>query len=51
MKPSDQKPLDPVLHRDSGHIQIDRVAQPTTEERAHIEEETQSARAERGQTI
>jgi hypothetical protein len=51
MKPSDQRPLDPVLHRDSGHIEIDRVSQPTTEEREHIEEETQAARAERGQEI
>jgi len=51
MKPSDQRPLDPVLHRDNGHIKIDRVSQPTTEEREHIEEETQAARAERGQEI
>jgi len=51
MKPSDQRPLDPVLHRDNGHIKIERVAEPTTEERSHIEEETQAARAERGQEI
>jgi len=51
MKPSDQRPLDPVLHRDDGHIKIDRVSQPSREERAHIEEETQAARAERGQAI
>ena len=51
MKPSDQRPLDPVLHTDKGTIKIERVAEPTTEERAHIEEETQAARAERGQAI
>jgi hypothetical protein len=51
MKPSDQRPLDPVLHRDSGSIQISRVAEPSTEERQHIEEETQAAREERGQAI
>jgi hypothetical protein len=51
MKPSDQKPLDPIEHRDSGYYAINQVKQPTTEERAHIEEETQAARAERGQKI
>lgn len=51
MKPSDQRPLDPVLHRDSGYIKIDRVSQPTTEEREAIEEETRSAREERGQAV
>lgn len=51
MKPSDQRPLDPVLHRDKGTIKIERVSEPTTEEREHIEEETQAARTERGQEI
>lgn len=51
MKPEDQKPLDPVEHRDSGYYKIDRVKTPTTEERQHIEEETRSAREARGQEV
>jgi len=51
MRPEDQKPLDPVEHRDSGYFDLDRTKTPTTEERAEIDQETHRAREERGQTV
>jgi hypothetical protein len=48
MKPEDQKPLDPSYHKDEGYWKIDFIEKVTTEERAHIEEEVQRSREERG---
>jgi hypothetical protein len=40
--------LDPSYHKDEGYWKIDFIEKVTTEERAHIEEEVQRSREERG---